>query len=63
MYYDTCGNAAMTSAVFDDDTIHPVIDSCPQSITVSVSENSCQTEITLNIPTATDNCIESRHLW
>ena len=60
VYYDTCGNAAMTSAVFGiDDTILPVIDSCPQSITVSVSENICQTEITLNIPTATDNCIES----
>jgi gliding motility-associated-like protein len=60
VYYDTCGNAAITTGVFGvDDMIKPIIESCPQPITISVAENICLAEVTLNIPVATDNCVES----
>lgn len=60
VYYDTCGNAAVSSAIFGiNDTLNPVIDSCPLPVNVSVAENICQAEVTMKIPVATDNCIES----
>lgn len=60
VYYDTCGNSAVTSAVFGiRDNVKPVINECPQSVEVLVSEDNCTANIKIIAPKATDNCIES----
>jgi gliding motility-associated-like protein len=60
VYYDTCGNAASTSAVFGiiDDT-KPVINDCGVAQVISVGENSCVANVTVKVPEVTDNCVES----
>ncbi len=60
VYFDTCGNVTVTSGVFGvSDRKKPVITECPQSITVTTDINDCSSTISLKVPKAVDDCIES----
>ena len=60
VYYDTCGNSAVTSAIFGiKDDVKPVLTECPATVNVSVAENNCSASIKIKVPSATDNCVES----
>ena len=60
VYYDTCGNTSVTSAVFGiKDENAPAITSCPPAIIQAADENSCYSQTRIKIPVATDDCVES----
>jgi gliding motility-associated-like protein len=60
VYFDTCGNHAVTSAVFGvSDTNSPVISNCPEAVSVATSADGCNAIVNIIIPSAVDNCIES----
>ncbi|KXK37723.1 MAG: gliding motility-associated C-terminal domain-containing protein [Saprospiraceae bacterium] len=58
VYYDDCGNFAVTSAVFGiEDNQLPVVSQCPQDITKEVA-TGCSAFVRIPVPTAMDNCLE-----
>ena len=60
VYYDNCGNHAVTSAVFGvSDENAPVITNCPDAIRLSTDIEGCSAVVVITIPDATDNCVES----
>ncbi|HMU03566.1 MAG TPA: hypothetical protein PJ990_08085, partial [Saprospiraceae bacterium] len=60
VYYDTCGNTAVTSAIFGiSDTNSPVISNCPEAIRVSTTEDGCNAIVDIVIPQSIDDCIEA----
>ncbi|MFZ1748562.1 MAG: hypothetical protein WAU01_00145, partial [Saprospiraceae bacterium] len=60
VYYDSCGNAAATAAIFGvRDTLSPVMTNCQDSLVVILDSVSCAANITVNVPRATDNCTET----
>jgi gliding motility-associated-like protein len=60
VYFDTCGNTAVTSAIFGvRDTLSPLIDNCTNKITVVTHATTCQQSVKLQVPNAIDDCVES----
>jgi gliding motility-associated-like protein len=60
VYYDTCGNVAISSAVFGiADTLAPITTHCPDDIIVSVDAIGCIASVKLKVPEANDDCVES----
>lgn len=59
VYYDACGNAKATPAVFGiRDTIAPSFEKCPDMVSVVAASEDCMADITLSVPAANDNCSE-----
>jgi gliding motility-associated-like protein len=60
VFYDTCGNATVTSAVFgsSDDKV-PIFTSCPAPISVTVDDDQCDAQVLFDLPLAVDLCTES----
>jgi gliding motility-associated-like protein len=55
--YDECFNAVVTQATFTVlDNSPPVLESCPEDMTISTSGNSCDTLFPLPLPQFSDNC-------
>ena len=60
VYFDTCGNAAVTSAVFGvTDTLAPILTNCGDNLTLSTEPTNCIAEIKIKVPDAQDDCVES----
>ncbi len=60
VYFDSCGNAAVTTGIFGiKDDIPPVLSSCPSAINKFTSLNSCTADVTIQVPVPTDDCIEA----
>ncbi|MBC7884315.1 MAG: gliding motility-associated C-terminal domain-containing protein [Saprospiraceae bacterium] len=60
VYYDVCGNASVTSAIFGiSDQNAPVISNCPEPINLATDLSGCTKTFEIQIPAATDDCIES----
>ncbi len=60
VYYDNCGNSAVTSAVFGvSDQKAPVISNCPEGIRLSTETDGCSAVVEIIVPDAVDDCIEA----
>lgn len=60
VYYDTCGNHAVTSAVFGvSDSNPPAISNCPEAIRISTTNDGCNALVNIAVPNAIDDCIEA----
>ena len=60
VYFDTCGNAAVTSAVFGvTDTLAPILTNCGENLTLFTVPTNCTAEIKIKVPDAQDDCVES----
>lgn len=60
VYFDTCGNRAVSSAVFGVvDTLAPVIGSCDGEIATSTNAFNCYQTVKIKVPEAVDDCVES----
>ena len=63
VYYDSCGNSAVTTGIFGiKDNNSPIVSVCPDSLKYTVASDSCSTKIIIPLPTATDDCIESESI-
>ncbi|MCE2790420.1 MAG: gliding motility-associated C-terminal domain-containing protein [Saprospiraceae bacterium] len=63
VFFDSCGNAAVTSGVFGvADTIAPVVSDCPENIQLVTLQESCEAQFQFQIPEASDNCSEPSSL-
>ncbi|MBK9736141.1 MAG: hypothetical protein IPO92_14760 [Saprospiraceae bacterium] len=60
VYYDTCGNASVTTAIFGVvDQNAPTITNCPTSLNLPADPTSCTAQILIPVPTANDECTEA----
>ena len=60
VYFDTCGNASVTTAIFGvSDASAPVVSGCVDIITVETSASDCEATVIIPVPNAVDDCIES----
>ncbi len=57
VYYDTCGNVAVSEAIFGiGDTIKPQILNCRSEYNFTLAEDLCETFVSIPIPNLSDNC-------
>ena len=57
---DPCGNLIeCTQTITVHDTTDPILDSCPEDITVDAAPASCEAVVNYEDPAATDNCDSS----
>ena len=57
--FDICGNISSQNASFEIiDTVAPIIINCPVDLDVILEPNECDSEVTMNLPTFTDACLD-----
>jgi hypothetical protein len=57
VFYDTCGNVAVSPAIFGiSDTLPPEITSCQENYSFTLEENDCEVLVSLTPPVFSDNC-------
>ncbi|MBK9256214.1 MAG: gliding motility-associated C-terminal domain-containing protein [Saprospiraceae bacterium] len=60
VFYDRCGNAIVTTATFGiRDSIAPLITNCTSAQLLNTDPDNCFATLTLPVPDAVDDCIET----
>ena len=60
VFYDLCGNAVVTNAVYAIiDTSPPIIDNCPSDTIITTNDGECIASIFPELSALTDNCGQS----